>query len=116
MNTDKHGWMKKLLGAFFFFSLLTCHFPLLAMESWQEALAKMPLRPSVTQLTKTNAVEVLLEAFRENDAAKALILMPGATDEFYFFNRGNATLTNDSPTLLDAFAALTNQTLIHVTF
>lgn len=86
------------------------------MEPWQDALAKMPLRPGVTQLTKTNAVQVLLEAFQENDAAKALIFMPGATDEFYFFNRGNATITNSSPTLLDAITALTNQTLIQVTF
>lgn len=97
-------------------TLLASHFSLFALEPWQEALAKMPLRPGVTQLTKTNAVEVLLEAFQENDAAKALILMPGATDEFYFFNRGNATLTNHSPTLFDAIVALTNQTLIHVTF
>ncbi|MEO6183824.1 MAG: hypothetical protein ABIP71_12130, partial [Verrucomicrobiota bacterium] len=48
--------------------------------------------------------------------AKALIFMPGATDEFYFFNRGKARLTNSFPTLLDAVTALTNQTLIRVTF
>ena len=42
--------------------------------------------------------------------------MPGATDEFYFFHRAHASLTNASPTLLDAVAALTNQTLIRATF
>lgn len=103
-------------AAFFFLVLLTSPFSLFAMEPWQKALSKMPLRAGVTQLSKTNAVEVMLEAFQENDAAKALILMPGATDEFYFFNRGNATITNTSPTLLDAVNALTNQTLIQVTF
>ena len=97
-------------------ALLISHFSLFALEPWQEALAKMPLRDGVTQLSKTNAIDVMLEAFQENDAAKALILMPGATDEFYFFNRGNARITNSSPTLLDAIIALTNQTLIRVTF
>ena len=101
---------------FFVATLVFFAFPVFALEPWQDALAKMPLKPSVTQLTKTNAVEVMLEAFQENSAAKALIFMPGATDEFYFFNRGNATLTNKFPTLLDAITALTNQTLIHVTF
>jgi hypothetical protein len=109
---------KKFLFLRLFVASLAVLFPfsLVALEPWQEALSKMPLRSGVTQLTKTNAVEVMLEAFQENPAAKALIFMPGATDEFYFFNRGNAKLTNNSPTLLDAISALTNQTLIHVTF
>ena len=76
----------------------------------------MPLSSSSHQLTKTNAVGIILESFQENEVAKALIVMPGATDEFYFFNRGNAELTNHAPTLMDAITALTNQTLIHVTF
>jgi hypothetical protein len=42
--------------------------------------------------------------------------MPGATDEFYFFRRAKAALTNDQPTLLDAIGALTNQTYIRATF
>ncbi|MEP6663587.1 MAG: hypothetical protein ABJC04_07975 [Verrucomicrobiota bacterium] len=86
------------------------------MEPWQEALSKMPLSLTSPQLSKTNAIPLMLAAFQKNDAAKALIFLPGATDEFYFFNRGHARLTNDSPTLLDAIAALTNQTLIHVTY
>ncbi|MEO7298879.1 MAG: hypothetical protein ABI042_09920 [Verrucomicrobiota bacterium] len=95
--------------------LLAARSPLIAMP-WQDALSKMPLCQPVSHLTKTNAVEVMLKSFRENSAAKALIFMPGATDEFYFFNRGNATLTNAAPSLWNAIAALTNQTLIHVTF
>jgi hypothetical protein len=96
--------------------ILTSHFSLLAVEPWQEVLSKMPLRNPIEQLSKTNAVHVMLESFQENSVAKALIFMPGATDEFYFFNRGNANLTNSSPTLLDAVAALTNQTLIRADF
>jgi len=61
-------------------------------------------------------VEIMLESFRSNDVVKALIFMPGATDEFYMFHRARATLTNTAPSLLDAVVALTNQTLIHSTF
>ncbi len=110
------GLTNKLLGTVFFFSLFISPFSLSALEPWQDALAKMPLKNGAMQLTKTNAVEIMLESFQQNDAVKALIFMPGATDEFYFFNRGNATLTNPSPSLLDALTALTNQTLIRATF
>ncbi|MEO5802407.1 MAG: hypothetical protein ABIR24_02670 [Verrucomicrobiota bacterium] len=115
MNTELKR-PRKLFGSFLFFALLTSHHLLFALEPWQEALAKMPLQKGVTELTKTNAVTVMLNSFQDNHVAKALIFMPGATDEFYFFNRGYAKLTNNSPTLLDAIAALTNQTLIHATF
>lgn len=76
----------------------------------------MPLEPAVTELTRTNCVDVMLRAFQSNEVVKALIFMPGATDEFYMFKRARAQLTNASPTLLDAVSALTNQTLIKVTF
>ncbi|HWH69176.1 MAG TPA: hypothetical protein VNT26_07310 [Candidatus Sulfotelmatobacter sp.] len=89
---------------------------LTAAETWPEALARMPLRTNVTQLNRTNCVEIMLRAFQSNDVVKALIFMPGATDEFYMFRRAKATLTNSPPTLLDAVSALTNQTLIRVTF
>jgi hypothetical protein len=58
----------------------------------------------------------MLRAFQSNDTVKALIFMPGATDEFYMFHRANAKLANASLSLLDAVSALTNQTLIRVTF
>lgn len=76
----------------------------------------MPLGTNVTQLNRTNCVPLMLRAFGSNDVVKGLVFMPGATDEFYMFKRARATLTNSSPTLLDAVIALTNQTLIRVTF
>jgi hypothetical protein len=76
----------------------------------------MPLQAGVTELSRTNCVDVMLRAFQSNAVVKALIFMPGATDEFYMFKRARAQLTNASPTLLDAVSALTNQTLIRVTF
>lgn len=87
-----------------------------ADESWPEVLARMPLKTQVTQLNRTNCVAVMLEAFESNAVVKALIFMPGATDEFYMFRRAEARLTLASPSLLDAVAALTNQTLIRATF
>jgi hypothetical protein len=76
----------------------------------------MPLGGITRQLNRTNCVEVMLGAFQSNSVVKALVFMPGATDEFYMFRRARAELTNASPTLLDAIEALTNQTLIRVTF
>jgi hypothetical protein len=88
---------------------------LFAQTSWQEEFAKMPLARPVAQLDQSNCVQVMLASFRRNPAVKGLIFMPGATDEFYFFHRARAVLTNASPTLLDAVAALTNQTYIRAT-
>jgi hypothetical protein len=84
-------------------------------QPWQDALARMPMAP-VRQLNRTNCVETILRAFRKDDVVKALVFMPGATDEFYFFRRATAVVTNSSPTLLDAVSALTNQTHIRATF
>lgn len=90
-------------------------FPAIAAESWETALAQMPLGPIHT-LNRTNCAEVMLRALQSNTTVKALIFMPGATDEFYMFRRAHAELTNQRPTLLDAVIALTNQTLIRATF
>ncbi len=87
-----------------------------AVENWQAPLAQMPLGGQVTELNKTNFVAAMLGAFQSNQVVKAMIFMPGATDEFYFFNRAHATLSPGSSTLLDAVTALTNQTLIRATF
>lgn len=88
----------------------------LRAESWIEILARMPLRGKVSHLNYSNCAEVLLPAFQSNATVKALIFMPGSTDELYFFRRAQAVLTNQNPTLLDALAALTNQTQIRVAF
>src|SRR5438876_288489 len=95
---------------------LLASLPATAAEPWQEALRQMPLAANVRQLNRTNCVEILLNAFQSNRVVKAFIFMPGATDEFYMFHRAKAELTNASPSLLDAVAALTNQTRIEATF
>ena len=85
-------------------------------ETWQSALAGMPLRTNVTELSRTNCASIMLGAFQSNDVVKALIFMPGATDELYFFRRAKAELTNNPASLLNAVTALTSQTLIRATF
>ena len=87
-----------------------------AGEPWQDALATMPLAALPTVLSRTNCVPLMLDSFQSNGVVKALIFMPGATDELCFFRRARATLTNANPTLLDAVTALTNQTFIQATF
>jgi len=87
-----------------------------ADDNWQGALSQMPLGANVMELNRTNCVPLMLGAFQSNGVVKALVFMPGATDELYFFRRAHATLTNSNPSLLDAVTALTNQTYIQVTF
>ena len=85
-------------------------------QDWQKEFATMPLGEPVAELNRTNAARLMLGALKANPMVKALIFMPGATDELYFFDRDKARLTNASPTLLDAVAAYTNQTRIRATF
>jgi hypothetical protein len=87
-----------------------------AGEPWQDALERMPLAAGVVELDRTNCVPLMLNAFQSNGVVKALIFMPGATDELYFFRRAHATLTSANLSLLDAVTALTNQTHIQATF
>jgi hypothetical protein len=85
-------------------------------DDWQTALSRMPLITPATELDRTNCVSLLLNSFQPNDTVKALILMPGATDEVYFFRRVHVALNFANPTLLEAVVALTNQTFIEADF
>ncbi len=88
-----------------------------AAEPWEAPLGAMSLGvTSAIVLDQKNCVDVMLRALQPNDVVKALVFMPGATDEFYMFHRARATVTNLMPSLLDAVVALTNQTHIRVTF
>lgn len=106
----------KLLRLIICLSFCLVHLTVWAIEPWQTALDMMPLGANITELNRTNCVKLMLNGFQSNGVVKALIFMPGATDEFYFFHRAKAKLTNGLPSLLDAVTALTNQTLIRATF
>jgi hypothetical protein len=83
---------------------------------WLAALGRMPLGAHVTELDRTNCIPVMLNAFESNAVVKALIFMPGATDELYFFRRAHATLSGPNASLADAIIALTKQTYIQAAF
>jgi hypothetical protein len=87
-----------------------------AQDAWRAALAGMPLRTNITQLTTFNYAGAMLGAFRSNDTVKAFVFQPGAVDTFFWRRETTAQLTNASPTLLDAVVALTNQTRVRATF
>jgi hypothetical protein len=103
---------KKLIAAV----LLAAGMAVSGAPSWQEELSNMPLTEKVSELDGRNCARILLGSLRRSASVKALILMPGATDELYFFRRAHARLTNDAPSLLDAITALTNQTYLQATF
>lgn len=97
-------------------AILSVCFPLIACGAdWPSELAAMPLGTNVSVLNHTNCAEVLLGRFQSNSAVKALVFMPGATDELYFFRRVNVAITTTNPTVFDAVVALTNQSPLRVT-
>lgn len=106
----------KLVWLVLGFSLYCCTTLSQAAELWQPALAAMPLRSAPGELNRTNCVQTILSAFSSNSVVKAVVFMPGATDELYLFRRARAGLTNRNSTVLDAIAALTNQTFMQATF
>ena len=73
------------------------HFAAGAAETWQSALAQMPLGTNVAQLNRTNCVNIHVHAFGSNDVVKGLVFMPGATDEFYMFRRAKASVDQCLP-------------------
>ncbi len=115
-NRMKYGfnYLRSMFFAGFLLVLLSASGR--AEEVWREALAKMPLTNSPVELNRTNAVQLMLSSFQRSQAVKALVFMPGATDEFYFFKRAKAQVTNSQPRLLDAVDALVRQTRIQATF
>ena len=92
------------------------HLPSTRVVPWLAALSHMPLGARVTELDRTNCISLMLNAFQSNSVVKALIFMPGATDELEFFRRAHARLSAANPTLADAIVALTNQTYIQADF
>lgn len=90
--------------------------PSRAADNWPEILARMPLAKGIHNLNPTNCINAMLSAFQSNEVVKALVFLPGATDEFYMFKRAQAAVTNAGPSLWDALRALTNQSRIRVTF
>jgi hypothetical protein len=89
---------------------------LAADQTWPEALARMPLPSPTPPLNRDNVVCVLLESFRSNAVVKALIVLPGVSDDFYLVNRDQPKLNLRATNFLEAVTALTNATAVRATF
>jgi len=100
----------------FVIGVMLLTFTVAAEESWPSVLSRMPLGTGATELNRTNCAELILGGFQSNNMVKALIFMPGATDELYFFHRVRVNVTNAAPSLFDVVVALTNQSPLRVTF
>lgn len=83
---------------------------------WTAAFRAMPLSEPVQEINETNFANVMLESFQSNTVVKAFILMPGATDEFYFFHRAITKLGPQDTNLFAAIHTLTNKTRIQATY
>lgn len=102
------------------FCLFLCTvLPALAAPSapgWTDALRAMPLPAGAPPLNRDNAVAVLLQAFRSNATIKAMVVLPGVSDDFYLIHRDAPPLNLRATTLGDALAALTNATPVRLTW
>ncbi len=113
------GWSPARLGACFLMLVVFAgleHIRAFAEEPWQVALANMPLTNHPAKLDRLNCTEVLMTSFALNDTVKAMIFMPGSTDELYLFRRVNVTLPAGPCSVLDAVNAVTNQSEIRALF
>ncbi len=85
-----------------------------AEESWVAALRAMPVPP--VALNRSNAVDVLLGLLQSNAVVKAIVVLPGVSDDFYLIHR-DAPLPNLRATnLWGSIVALTNATAMRVTW
>lgn len=110
--------MKALLQRGCLVWLLACGWPPLlqgAEETWVKSLRAMPL-PDGATLNRSNAVDVLLPAFRSNAVIKALVVLPGVSDDFYLIHRDAPALNLRATNLWEGIVALTNSTAMRVTW
>jgi hypothetical protein len=76
----------------------------------------MPLAGHAMPLNRSNCIPALIEAFQSNAMVKALVVLPGVTDDFYLVRRDGPPLNLRPRHLLEAINRLTNGTDLRVTF
>ncbi len=86
-----------------------------AEEAWRSALRQMPLAARSETLARSNCLPVLLGAFQSNRVVKALVVLPGVSNDFYLLNR-DRPLNLAADNLADGLAALAATTEVRVTF
>jgi len=86
--------------------------------TWQaarSALAEMPL-PLTPSLARSNAIRLIVHAFKSNAVVRALIVLPGAVDDFHLIHRDVPLPALNSRNLAEALASLTNASQWRITF
>ncbi len=98
------------------FWLLALVQPAFGDELWKTELARMPLSTNRIHFSKAEPAVVILRAFQTNPIVKAIVFLPGATDELYFNDRGSLVFTNANTTVFDAISELTKHSGIQAVF
>lgn len=83
---------------------------------WRSVLGAMPAGTNSVRIHKTAPMELVFQTFQANPTVRAVIFLPAATDELYFFDHGVATLTGAQTSLADVLEAMTNQGPFRLTF
>jgi hypothetical protein len=87
-----------------------------AGTNWQEALARMPLPGGTNPVERENVVPRVLQGFQPNALVKAIVVLPGVSDDLYLINRDKPRLSLRASDLAEAITALTNASEIRATF
>lgn len=84
---------------------------------WSKARAALEAMPLPTApLTRSNAIRLILQSFVANDAVRAVVVLPGAVDDFHLVHRETPLPAITGRTLAGALEALTNATAWRLTF
>jgi hypothetical protein len=86
-----------------------------AAETWPAALASIPIPAGAGELNRSNFISVVTAAFRARGPARAIVFLPGVTDDFYLVHRGEP-LGLRATNVWDALAGLTNHSEVRLTF
>ncbi len=88
--------------------------PVIAWSKARAALDAMPL--PATPLTRSNAIRLILQSFVASDEIRAVVVLPGAVDDYHLVHRETPLPAITSRTLAGALETLTNGTAWRLTF
>jgi len=85
-------------------------------QTWSEALRTMPVPVSALPIERSNCISVCLTNFQSNAVVKALIFLPGISDDLYLINRDKPPLGITATNVFEALTRLTSVTRWALTF
>ena len=108
--------MKTIARLLLAFALLACGHSGLAQTNWIEALRRMPLPGATNPIERENVVSRILQGFQTDALVKAIVVLPGVSDDLYLINRDKPRLSLRAANLAEAITMFTNATEIRATF